>query len=81
MIDLFNHLKYDAWIVGNHEFDWGIRNVSLTRCRDRQCQYWLRTQTLDGKPAGASSDSQHPFTRIQPLILKEIAGINLALVG
>jgi 2',3'-cyclic-nucleotide 2'-phosphodiesterase (5'-nucleotidase family) len=24
MIDLFNHLKYDAWIIGNHEFDWGI---------------------------------------------------------
>src|SRR5881296_1617154 len=24
MIDLFNHLEYDAWVVGNHEFDWGI---------------------------------------------------------
>src|SRR6185369_11154113 len=24
MIDLFNHLKFDAWVVGNHEFDWGI---------------------------------------------------------
>src|SRR5580704_13842583 len=24
MIDLFNYLKYDAWIIGNHEFDWGI---------------------------------------------------------
>jgi len=23
MIDLFNYLKFDAWIVGNHEFDWG----------------------------------------------------------
>ena len=24
MIDLFNHLSYDAWVVGNHEFDWGL---------------------------------------------------------
>ena len=24
MIDLLNHLKYDAWVVGNHEFDWGM---------------------------------------------------------
>src|SRR5437773_10247733 len=24
MIDLFNLMRYDAWIVGNHEFDWGI---------------------------------------------------------
>jgi 5'-nucleotidase len=21
IIDLFNHLKYDAWVIGNHEFD------------------------------------------------------------
>jgi len=21
MIDLFNHLKYDAWVIGNHEFE------------------------------------------------------------
>src|SRR6266568_759032 len=27
MIDLFNYLKYDAWIIGNHEFDWGIEPV------------------------------------------------------
>src|SRR6266542_370716 len=26
MIDLFNHLKYDAWIIGNHEFDWGMQS-------------------------------------------------------
>ena len=25
MIDLFNHLKYDAWVIGNHEFDWGMQ--------------------------------------------------------
>ena len=23
MIDLFNKLQYDAWVLGNHEFDWG----------------------------------------------------------
>src|SRR5437870_2295840 len=23
-IDLFNHLKYDAGVIGNHEFDWTI---------------------------------------------------------
>jgi 5'-nucleotidase len=24
MVDLLNALAYDAWVVGNHEFDWGI---------------------------------------------------------
>jgi len=80
MIDLFNHLKYDAWIVGNHEFDWGIETFFNALQRSTMPVLAANT-TLDGKPAGASSDSQHPFTRIQPLILKEIAGINLALVG
>src|SRR5437773_11085161 len=36
---------------------------------------------LNAKPAGASSDSQHPFAKIQPFILKEIAGIKLAIIG
>ena len=24
MVRLFNALAYDAWVVGNHEFDWGM---------------------------------------------------------
>jgi len=80
MIDLFNHLKYDAWIIGNHEFDWGIE--TFVNALQRSTMPVLAANTvLDGKLAGASSDSQHPFAKIQPLILKEIAGINLAIVG
>jgi len=29
IIDLFNHLKYNAWIVGNHEFDWGVETFGF----------------------------------------------------
>jgi 2',3'-cyclic-nucleotide 2'-phosphodiesterase (5'-nucleotidase family) len=38
MIDLFNHLKYDAWIIGNHEFDWGTDSL---RARMRQAKYGI----------------------------------------
>ncbi len=80
MIDLFNHLKYDGWIVGNHEFDWGIE--TFIKALQRSTMPVLAANTvLDGKPAGASSDSQHPFAKIQPLIVKEIAGIKLAIIG
>jgi len=80
MIDLFNHLKYDAWIVGNHEFDWGIE--TFINALQRSTMPVLAANTvLNGKPAGASSDLQHPFARIQPLIMKEIAGIKLAIIG
>src|SRR5881392_2783055 len=80
MIDLFNHLKYDAWIVGNHEFDWGIE--PFQQALQRSIMPVLAANTvLNGKPAGAFSDSQHPFAKIQPFILKEIAGIKIAIIG
>ena len=80
MIDLFNHLKYDAWIVGNHEFDWGIE--PFQRALQRSTMPVLAANTLlEGKPAGEFSDSQHPFAKIQPFILKEIAGIKIAIIG
>jgi len=80
MIDLFNHLKYDAWIVGNHEFDWGIE--PFQRALQRSTMPVLAANTLlEGKPAGEFSDSQHPFAKIQPFILKEIAGVKIAIIG
>jgi 2',3'-cyclic-nucleotide 2'-phosphodiesterase (5'-nucleotidase family) len=80
MIDLFNHLKYDAWVVGNHEFDWGIE--PFEHALERSTMPVLAANTLlEGKPAGEFSDEKHPFAKIQPFILKEIAGIKVAIVG
>ena len=36
---------------------------------------------LEGKPAGQFRDARHPFARIRPFILKEIAGIKVGIVG
>ena len=36
---------------------------------------------LEGKPAGEFSDPKHPFAKIQPFILKEIAGVKVAIIG
>jgi 5'-nucleotidase / UDP-sugar diphosphatase len=80
MIDLFNHLKYDAWVIGNHEFDWGME--PFTKALQKSAMQVLGANTtLDGKPAGSSSDSQHPFTKVQPFIAKEIEAIKVAIIG
>jgi 2',3'-cyclic-nucleotide 2'-phosphodiesterase (5'-nucleotidase family) len=80
MIDLFNHLGYDAWVIGNHEFDWGIG--PFHQALQRSTMPVLATNTLfEGKPAGQFPDANHPLAKIQPFILKEIAGIKLAIVG
>jgi len=80
MIDLLNHLEYDAWVVGNHEFDWGME------CFERVLQQsnmpvLAANVLMDGKLAGEFPDAKHPFAKIQPFILKEIAGIKIAIVG
>ena len=80
MIDLFNHLDYDAWVVGNHEFDWGIE--AFHQALQRSAMPVLAANTiLEGKSAGEFPDTKHPLAKIQPFILKEIAGIKLAIVG
>jgi 2',3'-cyclic-nucleotide 2'-phosphodiesterase (5'-nucleotidase family) len=80
MIDLFNHLKYDAWIIGNHEFDWGMQ--PFQHALQRSAMPVLAANTvLEGKPAGEFPDAKHPFAKIQPFILKEVVGIKLAIIG
>ncbi len=80
MIELFNLLGYDAWIVGNHEFDWGIEPFFCALAAS-QMPVLAANVALDGKPAGAFNQSGHPFSRIQPFLLKVVAGIKLAIVG
>lgn len=80
MIDLLNLLRYDAWVVGNHEFDWGIE--PFLQAVERSAMPVLAANTLlQGKSAGEFADPHHPFAKIQPFILKEIAGIKLAIIG
>lgn len=80
MIDLFNLLRYDAWIIGNHEFDWGIE--PFLKVVDSSAMPVLAANTLlAGRPAGHSSDPRHPFAKIHPFILREFAGIKIAVVG
>src|SRR5439155_21917237 len=80
MIDLFNYLKYDAWVIGNHEFDWGIEPF-YQALQKSSMPVLAANIRLDGNAAGSSSDSRHPFAKIQPLIVKEIAGIKVAIIG
>jgi len=80
MIDLLNHLEYDAWVVGNHEFDWGME------CFERALQQsnmpvLAANMLMEGKLAGEFPDAKHPFAKVQPFILKEIAGIKIAIIG
>jgi 5'-nucleotidase / UDP-sugar diphosphatase len=80
MIGLLNHLEYDAWIVGNHEFDWGMECFEHA-LQQSNMPVLGANMLMEGKLAGEFPDGKHPFAKIQPFILKEIAGIKIAIIG
>ena len=80
MIDLLNHLEYDAWVVGNHEFDWGMECFE-SALQQSNMPVLAANMLMEGKPADEFQDAKHPFAKIQPFILKEIAGIKIAIIG
>jgi len=80
MIDLFNYLEYDAWIIGNHEFDWGIEVFQNALARSTM-PVLAANSLLEGKAAGEFSEAQNPFAKVQPFILRTIAGIKIAIIG
>jgi 5'-nucleotidase / UDP-sugar diphosphatase len=80
MIDLLNHLNYDAWVVGNHEFDWGMECFQHA-LQQSNMPILAANMLMEGKPADEFPDAKHPFGKIRPFILKEVAGIKIAIIG
>ena len=80
IIDLFNHHKFDAWVVGNHEFDWGV-DPFFDALKRSKMPIVTANISLEGRPPGHFPDAKHPFARVQPCLLKEFAGIKVAIIG
>ena len=80
MIDLFNHLRYDAWVIGNHEFDWGMEPFRRSLQASRMPVLAANT-ILEGKAPGEISDDKNPLSKIRSYIIKEIEGVKIAIVG
>jgi 2',3'-cyclic-nucleotide 2'-phosphodiesterase (5'-nucleotidase family) len=80
MIDLFNKLQYDAWVIGNHEFDWGPEVVldALTRAN---MPVLTGNMILDGEPAGSGQDATNPLTKVVPHMVKELGGMRIGVIG
>src|SRR4051794_17301997 len=71
MMRAMNALGYDAMVVGNHEFNFGLKNLAAARAT---AQFpWLSANT---KTTPGSSDK--PF---QPYIVKTVGGVKIAVVG
>lgn len=77
MIELFNKLGYDAWVLGNHDFDWGreILEGALSISTPGVLTGNLR---IDGKMAG---DAAGVWQKVKPWTIREVGGFRIGLVG
>jgi len=78
MIDLFNYVKYDAWIIGNHEFDWGIEKLADAVAESRMP---VLAANMSIQQDAADDLSTKLFGKLRPYILKEFDGIKIAIIG
>jgi 2',3'-cyclic-nucleotide 2'-phosphodiesterase/3'-nucleotidase len=80
MVRCLNALRYDAWVVGNHEFDWGIGPFAEA-LKLSSMPVLSGNALVQGRPVGSIEDAADPFSRLKPWLLREVAGFRLAIVG
>ncbi len=80
MVKLVNKLHYDAWVLGNHDFDWGIEPAQAA-VRGSNMPVLTANLEIDGKAPGRLSGDSHPFSKVAPFIIREIAGFRIGIVG
>jgi 2',3'-cyclic-nucleotide 2'-phosphodiesterase (5'-nucleotidase family) len=74
IVRLLNHLQFDAWTLGNHEFDWGSDTLAA-------CIAEAKVPVLAGNLKPVSDDAKAKFATVQPFVLKEVDGVKVAIVG
>lgn len=77
VIDILNHMDLDAYVVGNHEFDWGIDQVLqyFDGTNELQAQYPILGANVYYKDSNTRVETFEPYTII------EKAGIKVAVIG
>ena len=80
MIRCLNALNYDAWVVGNHEFDWGLD--VLAGCAEQSTMPVLcGNAMIGGRSVGKLPDAAGPLARLRSYLIKEVAGFRIAIVS
>jgi 2',3'-cyclic-nucleotide 2'-phosphodiesterase (5'-nucleotidase family) len=80
MIRCLNALAYDAWVVGNHEFDWGLDAFADTVALSSM-PVLSGNALVSGTPVGRLAASAGPLAKLRPYLLKEVAGFRLAILS
>jgi 2',3'-cyclic-nucleotide 2'-phosphodiesterase (5'-nucleotidase family) len=77
MMRLFNLLEYDAWTLGNHDFDWGRGALEANFALSKPAVLTGNLR-VDGKSPGALDGV---WKSVLPWVMKESGGFRIALIG
>ena len=66
-------LRCDAWLLGNHDFDWGVD--ALVALHD-QTSLNMLCANLAVRP-----DSTNRLYKVKPFVIKDVDGVRVAIVG
>ncbi|MGF1657290.1 MAG: bifunctional metallophosphatase/5'-nucleotidase [Verrucomicrobiales bacterium] len=76
MIHALNHLDYDAWLLGNHEFDWGLDPINAAVRASRMPVLAANTLFQGKHTTAASQDGS-----VKPYVVKEVGGYKIVFIG
>ncbi len=77
MFDLFNLLGYDAWTLGNHDFDWGPEALAGNLAASA-APVLTANLTRGGKPTGGLDGD---WQKVKPWMVREVGGFRIGLIG
>lgn len=80
MIKLLNAANFDAWVAGNHDFDWG-ENVFAKAVKGSSMPVISANLEVDGFASGESHHQGGSFANLLPTAVKEVAGIRIGILG
>ncbi|HMP72527.1 MAG TPA: bifunctional UDP-sugar hydrolase/5'-nucleotidase [Kiritimatiellia bacterium] len=73
MMEALSHFSYDAWVLGNHDFDWGLDLLAdLVRTVPTPVLA-ANMYTLPGHP--------NPLASVKPYVMLSVEGVNVAVIG
>lgn len=80
MVKLLNNLNYDAWVIGNHEFDWGFEPM-VNAVKTSTVPVLASNAKVGGQWTNKLTDQTEPLSKIKPYIIKEVAGFRIGIIG
>lgn len=78
MIDMFNVMQMDAFVLGNHEFDWGLDQV--LRYRDVNSSQVQANYPILGANILLKDTMERPAL-VDPYVIIEKGGLNIGIIG